>query len=144
MNRFLLWIIVSYDQKLHFNIFSKLPFLSFNDRHWVVTYSSINFSYCRKKIKHICLHPSILFIHLLCTLSTLELLTLLADALGMTSSPFRERLTKCMCRNNMFPFYSVCTFLVLLWYVTTWRQFRLLTLECTTTVESKRLILVDL
>jgi len=49
-----------------------------------------------------------------------------------------------MCRNNMFPFNSICSFPVLLWYVTAGREVWFLSLEGTTTVESDRIIFVDL
>jgi len=49
-----------------------------------------------------------------------------------------------MGRNNMFPFNSISSFFVLFGNVTTGRKVRFLTLEGTTTVESNRMILVDL
>ena len=47
-----------------------------------------------------------------------------------------------MCRDNMFPFYSVCTFLILLRNVSTGGQVWFLTFVGTTTVESDRIILI--
>ena len=106
--------------------------------------SSIHLSDSRIKIKHICLHPSIFFIHLPCTLPSFELLPILLNTLAVSNLPFREWLSKCMCRDNMFPFYSICPFMILLRNVSTGEQVWFLTFEGTSTVESNRIILIQL
>jgi hypothetical protein len=88
------------------------------------------------------LHSSILFIHFLCTLSTLKLLPIFLDTLVMTISPLWKGLPECMCKENMLPFNFVCTFLILLRSVSTGGQVWFLTFVGTTTVESDRIIFI--
>jgi len=134
-----------YFSSLDFNItFPKLSILTFDDSHWVVTTKSVHLTDWREKVIHIWFHSLEFLVDLTCTPSSFVFLAILFDTFWVTNCPFWEEDPEGICGDNMFPLNTICSFIILLWNISTWREVRGLTFKRTTTVESDRMILVDL